>query len=303
MMYRRMPALSVVAAALVLVGCASVQSQWKKATATNTIDGYRTFAAKHAAGVYADSAQLAIERLKLEAADKERTIAVYQAFIAENPGSPLVAMAEDRIDELQFNAATATNTIAAYKDFITQNPNGPRAAAARQNTDKLKTEMIAQEPAVAQEVLVRHPASARKGAIPPRYVGSWVNPDMWDGVAHDYLLITSSYIIWKALAGPDRGEHVFKPGSYEVGAKGLKFTAKMVAATTAAGDTFRMSVPLTFAVQPAGLKGKSGKGEVTVKGRLADLRLNGVEGTQVGDKVRLVWQPDTFLLVKAGTRP
>ncbi len=43
---RKMLALSVVAA-LVLVGCASVQSQWKTAVATNTLDGYQTFANKH----------------------------------------------------------------------------------------------------------------------------------------------------------------------------------------------------------------------------------------------------------------
>jgi hypothetical protein len=300
MTYGKLLALSALAAALVVIGCASVQSQWKTAVGTNTLDGYQTFANKHAKSTYADSAQMAIERLKFEAADKKQTIAAYQEFIKDNPKSTYVAKANDRIDELQLKAA---NTIAGYKDFIANHPGSPRIAAAQQSMDKLKADMIAKEPAEAQEVLARYPASAKKGEIPARYVGSWVNPDMWDGVAHDYLLITSSYIIWKALSGPDQGEHVFKPGSYTLSAKGLKLTVKMVCATTGAGDTFKMPMPLTLTAQPGGLEGKLAQSQITVKGKLTDMHLNGVQGVQLKDKVKLTAQPDTFLLVKAGTRP
>lgn len=301
MTYSRILALSVLAAALVVVGCASVQSQWKSAVATNTIDGYQTFASKHAKSTYADSAQMAIERLNFEAADKEHTVAAYQAFIKDNPKSMLVAKANDRIDELQLKAATATNTIAGYKDFIAKHPGSSRISMAQQGIEKLKADMMAKEPAAAQEVLARYPSSAKKGEIPAKYVGNWVY--RWDGVASDYLLITSSCIIVKTLEGPDQGEQVFKPGSYEVGAKGLKFTVKGAYTTVVgAGDKFKMSIPVTITAQPDGLKADMAQSQIAVKGKLTDMHdLNqGVQGVQLKDKVKLTMAPLTWLFAKAG---
>ena len=301
MKYSRILALSVIAAALVVVGCASVQSQWKTAVATNTIDGYQTFANKHAKSVYADSAQMAIERLNFETADKAHTIAAYQGFIKDNPKSALVPKANDRIDELQFKAATSTNTIAGYKDFIAKHPGSSRIAAAQQGIDKLKADMVAKEPAAAQEVLGRYPASAKKGEIPAKYIGNWVVRE--DGMASQYLLITSSCIIWKALSGPDMGEQLFKPGSYEVDAKGLKLTTKVSYSSMAgvAGDKFKMPVPLTITAQPGGLKVDAAQSQISVKGKLADMHdLVGVQPLQVKDMVKLTRQPGTMLLVKAG---
>lgn len=299
MTYGKLLALSALAAALVVVGCASVQSQWKSAVATNTLDGYQKFADKHAKTTYADSAQMAMERLKFEAADKEHTIAAYQGFMKDNPRSTYVAKAKDGIDELEFAAAVGMNTIASHKDFIAKHPGSPRIAKAQQNIKKLKAEAIAKEPAAAQEVLARYPASAKKGEIPAKYIGNWVF--RWDGVTSDYLLITSSYIIWKALEGPDLGEHVSKPGRYEVGAKGVKFTAKFVAATTGAGDTFRMQARVTLATQPGGLMVDLAQSQITVKGKLTDMHLyGGVQGVQLGDKVKLTNPPGPLLFVKAG---
>jgi len=302
MSYRKMMALSAVTAALVLVGCASVQSQWKTAVAANTLDGYQTFADKHAKSTYADSAQLAMERLTFEAADKEHTVAAYQAFTKENPKSTFIAKANDRIDELEFKAATALNTVAGYLDSIAKHPTSPRIATAQQNMDRRRAEVVAAEPAGAQALLARYPAAARKGPIPAEYVGNWVFRHFPDGATVGYLVITSSCIIVKALSGPDQGEYVFKPGSYEVGAQGLKLTVKMVCATTAAGDTIKMPIPITLTAQPDGLKTDFGQCQVTVKGKLADMHVLGyVKGTQLKDKVQLTAPAWDFLLVKAGS--
>jgi len=301
MTYGKILAFAALAAALVVVGCASVQSQWKTAVATNTLDGYQTFANKHAKSAYADSAQMAMERLRFEAADKDHTIAAYQGFIKDNPQSMLVAKANDRIDELQFKAATAMNTIAGYKDFIAKYPASSRLAAAQKGIEKLKEDMMAKEPAVAQEVLTRYPASAKKGEIPAKYVGNWVVRD--DGTASQYLLITSSYIIWKGLSGPDQGEQVFKPGSYEAVAKALKLTGKMAYSSmaAAAGDKFKMSIPMTITAMPGGLKVDAAQSQLTVKGKLADMHdLVGVQGLQVKDNVKLTRQPMSVMFVKAG---
>ena len=302
MSYRKMLALSVVAAALVLAGCAGVQSQWKTAVATNTTDGYQTFATKHAKSAYADSAQLAMEHLKFDAADKELTIAAYQAFTKENPKSTFIAKANDRIDELEFKAATALNTVAGYMDFIAKHPTSPRIATAQQNMDKRRAEVVAAEPAGAQAVLARYPAAARKGDIPAKYVGNWVFRHFPDGATVGYLVITSSCVIVNKIIEADSGEVVFKPGSYEVGAKGLKVTAKMVCATTAAGDTIRMPITSTLTVQPGGLKADFGQGQVTVKGMLADMHVIGdVKGTQLKDRIQLTAPAWDFLYVKAGS--
>ena len=213
MTYKKELVLSMLAAVLMVVGCATVQSQWKTAVTTNTIDGYRNFVDKHAKSVYADSAQLAMERLSLKAADKQNTIEAYQAFLKQYPKSALVGEAKDRIDELQqFKAAVATNTLSGYTGFLAKHPGSRQAEAVRQSIGKLKAEMVAKEPAAAQEVLARYPASAKKGEIPAKYVGNWVIRE--DSIASQYLIITSSYVIWKALVGVDQGEQVFKPGSY-----------------------------------------------------------------------------------------
>jgi len=300
MTYRKMLAI---VAALVLVNCASVQSQWKTAVATNTIDGYQTFATKHAKSTYADSAQMAMERLKFEAADREHTIAAYQAFTRENPRSTFVASADDRVDELEFKAAAALNTVAGYMDFIARHPTSPRIATAQQNMDRRRAEVVAAEPAGAQAALARHPAAARKGDIPAKYVGNWVFRHFPDGATVGYLVITSSCIIMNKIIEADSGEAVFIPGSYEVGAKGLKFTYKGEAgATTAAGDTIKIPIPITLTVQPDGLKADFGQGQVTVKGRLADTHVLGdVKGTQLKDKVQLTAPAWDFLYVKAGS--
>jgi len=299
MKHSRILALSVLAAALVVVGCASVQSQWKSTVATNSIPEYQKFAADHPKSTYADSAQMAIERLKFEAADKDHTVAAYQGFIRENPKSTYVAKANDRIDELQFKAAQATNTIAGYKDFIAQHPASTRIAAAQQAINKLTADMIAKEPATAQEVLARYPAAAKKGEIPAKYVGNWVMRDA-DGMAVNYMLITSSYVIVKALAGPDMGEQVFKPGNYEVVDKALKLSVKMAYLPTG-GDKSKMSIPLTITPQPTGLKVDAAQSTTTVKGKLTDMtNLIGVQGVQVKDNVKLTRPPATFMFVKAG---
>jgi hypothetical protein len=299
MTYRKTRMLAASAAALLVFGCASVQSQWKTAAATNTFDSYQSFARKHATSPYADSARLAIERLEFEGVDKQHTVAAYQSFIKGNPKSSLVAKAEDRIDELAFQAAVASNTVAGYMDFMAKHPASPRIAAARQNVDKLKADLVAKEPAVSKEVLARYPASSRKGEIPARYVGNWVC--RWDGVASDYLLITSSQIIWKALDEPNRGEYVFKPGSYEVGPRGLSFTVKgAYRSTPGSGD--KMSIPVTIAAEPGGLKADLAQSQITVKGKLTDMNdlMPGVRGVQLNGKVRLTMEPSTWQFVKAG---
>jgi len=302
MTYRKILALAALAATLVVVGCASVQSQWKTASTTNTLDSYQTFADKHAKSTYADSARLAIERLKFEAADKEHTVAAYQGFITDYPKSTYVAKAKDGIDDLQFKAAADLNTVAGYMDFMAKHPGSPRIAQARKDIEKIKAEMIAKEPAAAQEVLARYPASTKKGEIPAKYVGNWVFRSA-DGVASNYLLVTPSYVILKALSGPDQGEQVFKPGSYEVGDKALKLTVKMAYSSMAAvsGDKFRMPVPLTITAMPGGLKVDAAKSQISVKGKLADMHdLVGVQSEQVKDNVKLTTQPMTMLFVKAG---
>jgi len=301
MTYRKILALAALAAALVVVGCASVQSQWKTAVATNTFDSYQNFAEKHAKSTYADSARLAIVRLKFEAADKEHTVGAYHGFIKENPKSSFVAKAEERIDELEFKVAADLSTIPGYMDFIAQHPASHHVAAARQNLDKLRIDMYAKEPAVAQGILARYPAAARKGEIPAKYVGNWVFRHIPDGTTTGYLIITSSYIIGKTLSGPDQGELVFKPGNYEIGAKGSKLTARMACATTAKGDTIKIPIPVTLTAQPAGLKADFGQGQVTVKGKLTDFHVfESIKAVQIKNQVQLTEEPWDWTYLKAG---
>jgi hypothetical protein len=165
------------------------------------------------------------------------------------------------------------NTVAGYMDFIAGHPASPRIAAAQQNMDRRRAEVVAAEPAGAQAVLARYPAAARKGPIPAKYVGNWVFRHFPDGATVGYLVITSSCIIVNKIIEADSGELVFK-----------------------------MPIASTLTVQPGGLKADVGQGQVTVKGKLADIHVIGdVKVTQLKDKVQLTAPAWDFLYVKAGS--
>jgi hypothetical protein len=120
-------------------------------------------------------------------------------------------------------------------------------------------------------------------------------------MASQYLIITSSYVIWKALAGVDQGEQVFKPGSYEVGSKGLKLTATMAYSAVAGADKSKMPVPLTITTDGKTVTVNAAQSEIKVKGKVADMHdLIVVQPTQVKDNVKLTRPPQTASFVKAG---
>ena len=300
MKFRAAMALTILAAGLVLVGCASVQSQWRSTVAENTIPGYQKFADNHPNTEYTDSAKLAIEGLEYMAVEKENTRDAYEAFITENPRSRYVGNAKNRLVDIEFNDVVAANTLAGYEGFIAKHPRSPKVPEARRSIDRLKAQMVTQEPAAAEEILSRYPDAAKKGNIPDAYVGNWVVREK--GIAGQYLVITSSYVVWKVLSGPDAGEQAFKPGSYQITPKGLKLKAQM--AYTSAEDAtgkLKMPVPLTIAHDGRTLKVATAPSDFRVKGKLADLHdLLGVLPTQEQGYVKLTRVPQTVVFVKAG---
>ena len=90
------PAVVCISAAL--TACNSAESDWKQATAANTMNGYQAFLQKHADSKHAENA-------------RGRTLAL--------------------LDDQAWNAARAANSIAGYQDYLKAQSGGIHAGEAK----------------------------------------------------------------------------------------------------------------------------------------------------------------------------
>jgi hypothetical protein len=275
---------AIVALGIMLLSCATTHSAWKSAVQQNTLAGYSDFLAKHDKGAYADSARLAIENLDFAAAEKENTTDAYQAFLKEHPESRLAGTAQSRIEDLAFRAALEANSVSALKKFLDEYPASARADAARAAIERMKLESLQGELAFAEKLLGSHPEAARRGPIPAKYVGRWVHRE--DGIASDYLIVTSSTVIWKVLGGMNEGEQVFKARDVKVTSEGLKLTADVVySVEPGPGTRYKVKVPAVLSAGHDGLVMETAEARASVpngafrdwgEGQLSDTRLGSV---------------------------
>lgn len=79
-----------------LSGCA-VTKDWERASATNTIEGYKEFLNKHPYGSYSNMARHKIAEFEWIQVSSEDTISGYENFIAIYPWSSKSAIAKERL--------------------------------------------------------------------------------------------------------------------------------------------------------------------------------------------------------------
>jgi len=84
-------------AAIALVGCSKVESDWKAAADENTIGAYEAHLANFPDTPHADDAQSAITELEWQAADSANTIEALEQFITSHPEAPQLETAMARL--------------------------------------------------------------------------------------------------------------------------------------------------------------------------------------------------------------
>jgi hypothetical protein len=92
---------SVLLPMILLSGCMSVESSWRKAQQQNTIVAYDSFLQQYPDSGYAQTAHDAIESLKFKQAEKAGTTEAFESYLREYPTGQWSEKAKDRIAEAE----------------------------------------------------------------------------------------------------------------------------------------------------------------------------------------------------------
>lgn len=125
-----------------LVGCATVEGDWRAARERDTDFGYYMFLDKHPDSQFADEAKKRREDLKRAEAEAENatqwaeakarnTRRAYERFISRRPNSRHVEEARFRIEAVDWSSAKTVGSVEAYATFIKLHPDSQRAAEAQ----------------------------------------------------------------------------------------------------------------------------------------------------------------------------
>lgn len=127
----------VAAAAVLVAGCSNTQKHWTAAKLQNKTEAYENFVAKYPTGPFAESARLAIERIRFELAESANTVAAYESFLSANPNGRYRSLCVARLDSLYFSRAESLNTPEGYMRYLEKCPDGARIPAAPMRVTKL----------------------------------------------------------------------------------------------------------------------------------------------------------------------
>jgi outer membrane protein assembly factor BamD (BamD/ComL family) len=128
-----------VCAAILLAACSSEQSDWRKASASDTVAAYQQFLREHPNTTRSVEARNRIRAMEDEQAwaraQQANTVAAYQDYLKEQPAGIHVEEAKDHIAANErmsaWTAASAANTPEALESFLEKYPQGPEADQAK----------------------------------------------------------------------------------------------------------------------------------------------------------------------------
>jgi hypothetical protein len=134
----------VLAGSLTLWGCSSVESDWSKANAANTVSAYQQFLSSHPSGPHSTEAADRIQALQDEAswqqAKQANTADAYDAYLKQQPKGVHVTEAKEAQTAISraadWSEAKAKGTAASVQDFLKKYSDGPEVQQAR---DELAT--------------------------------------------------------------------------------------------------------------------------------------------------------------------
>jgi cell division septation protein DedD len=122
-----------------LVACSSAQSDWQRASVSNTVAAYQTFLDKHPNTPQSVRARNRIRDLEDQQAwaqaQQANTVLAYQDYIQRIPPGSHVAEAKDHISaserSVAWIAASSADTTEALQAFLQKYPQGPEADEAK----------------------------------------------------------------------------------------------------------------------------------------------------------------------------
>ena len=127
-----------VALSLCLIGCATIQGDWRKAQEQDTINAYKRFLKEHPSTEFSDIAEQRIEEGDWRKAQEQDTIAAYSRFLKEHPNTEFSDTAKQRLGERwqllaesDWEKAKTTNTMKSYQQFVAKHSSSSRPATRR----------------------------------------------------------------------------------------------------------------------------------------------------------------------------
>jgi SPOR domain len=126
-------------AAVLLVACSSAQSDWQRASGTDTVAAYRAFLQKHPNTTESVAARDRIHALQDEQAwtraQQRNTVMAFQSYLQEQPAGIHVAEARHYLAASErftaWVAASSADTPEALEAFLQKYPQAPQARQAQ----------------------------------------------------------------------------------------------------------------------------------------------------------------------------
>lgn len=113
----------VIAVSILLAGCASQQSLYKKAVETNTIEKYEDFLQKYPDSEYQSSVKDKIIDIEFSNTKAKNTIIALEAFLKKYPDNKYKEQATEQIEALEFKDVRQSNSIKSIQHFLEKYPN------------------------------------------------------------------------------------------------------------------------------------------------------------------------------------
>jgi hypothetical protein len=138
-MMNRLWVTCLLTTAVTLWGCSSVEDDWSKAQAANTVAAYQQFLSKHPTGQHSVEASDRVRSLQDEEAWTQAKQAnspeAYRDYLQKQPTGTHVKDAQDAVTAAQrasdWTTAQSTGTVGAIQDFLKKYPEGAEADQAR----------------------------------------------------------------------------------------------------------------------------------------------------------------------------
>jgi len=112
----------MIVVSILLAGCASQQSMYKKAGETNTVEKYEEFIQKYPDSEYQSEVKGKIIELEFTKAVGTNTVEKYEEFLQKYPDSKYQSEVKGKIIELEFTKALGSNTVEKYEEFLQKYP-------------------------------------------------------------------------------------------------------------------------------------------------------------------------------------
>lgn len=134
----------IILSALVLLGCATIEDDWKRAQTGNSVYSYKKYLQVHPESPYTTEATAQLEKKMWEQAQSLDAPEAYNAYLKEYPNGRYAGAAteaaKNSIEPAAFRQAQKENTISSFENFIAKYPNSLLVKDAKTKIERLYKE-------------------------------------------------------------------------------------------------------------------------------------------------------------------